>query len=56
MATYIQIEWVTKAGPPDAFGIQAGITKGPILLIVFLQVYRKRLGRMQGRMVFGRGK
>ena len=56
MATYIQIEWVTAAGPAVAFGIQAGITAGSILLIVFLQVYGKRLRRMQGRMMFGRGK
>lgn len=53
MATYIQIEWVTGAGPAVAFEFQAGITAASIILIVFLQVYGKRLRRAQGRMVFG---
>lgn len=53
MATYIQISWVTRSGPVNAFGSQAGITAASIALLLVLQIFGKRIRRMQGRMVFG---
>lgn len=53
MATYIQIDWVNGMGPAKALGIQAAITFASVFFMVFLQVYGKRLRRVQGRMVFG---
>jgi len=52
MATYINIPWVTQAGAATVFGIQAGITIAASLIIVFLQVFGKRLRKAQGSMVF----
>ncbi|KAJ5923773.1 MFS transporter [Penicillium verhagenii] len=52
MATYIQIDWVTRLGPAKALGIQAAITIASLFLIAFLQVYGKRLRQRQGRMEF----
>ena len=54
MATYVQIEWVTSKGPVKAFGTQAGVTIASMLILVFLQMYGKRLRKWQGRMIFGR--
>jgi MFS family permease len=54
MVTYIQIEWVLSAGPAKAFGAQAGITIASMLILVFLQLFGKRIRRIQGRMVFSR--
>ena len=54
MATYIQIDWVTRIGPAKALGIQAAITIVSVFFMVFLQVYGKRLRQWQGRMVFNR--
>ena len=54
MATYIQITWVTSAGPAKAFATQAGITIATVLILVVLQLYGKKLRKAQGRMVFGR--
>ena len=53
MATYIQIPWVEGAGAARAFGIQAAITFASVGLIVFLQLYGKRVRKWQGRIVFG---
>jgi len=53
MVTYIQIAWVTSAGPSKAFGAQAGITIASMAILAFLQLYGKRIRQMQGRMVFG---
>ncbi|CAI7672329.1 unnamed protein product [Penicillium pancosmium] len=53
MATYIQIDWVTRLGPAKALGIQAAITFASVFFMVFLQMYGKRLRHWQGRMVFG---
>ncbi|GAB1205253.1 hypothetical protein APSETT445_003926 [Aspergillus pseudonomiae] len=50
MATYIQIDWVTRIGPAKALGIQAAITFVSVFFMVFLQVYGKRLRKWQGRM------
>lgn len=52
MATYINIPWVQSAGAATVFGIQAGITVGASLIIIFLQVFGKRLRKAQGPMVF----
>lgn len=52
MATYIQIDWVTRLGPAKALGIQAAITFASVFCMIFLQVYGKRLRQWQGRMVF----
>jgi len=49
MATYIQIEWVTQSGPAKVLGIQATITFASLFLIVFLQLYGKRMRQWQGR-------
>ncbi|OGM48241.1 glutaminyl cyclase [Aspergillus bombycis] len=38
MATYIQIDWVTRIGPAKALGIQAAITFASVFFMVFLQV------------------
>lgn len=54
MATFIQIEWVTKAGPATAFGAQAGITGASIVILIVLQWFGKRLRKSQGRMVFAK--
>ncbi|KAK5137508.1 hypothetical protein LTR08_008486 [Meristemomyces frigidus] len=54
MATYIQITWVTSAGPAKAFGAQAGITVASMLILVVLQLYGKKMRKAQGRMVFDR--
>jgi len=55
MATYIQIEWVTRLGPAKALGIQAAVTFASIFLMAFLQLYGKRMRQWQGRMTFGSG-
>ena len=52
MATYIEINWVTKDGLVDTFGAQTGITAAAGLIILFLGVYGKRLRKAQGRMKF----
>ncbi|KAK0770353.1 hypothetical protein LTR75_017932 [Friedmanniomyces endolithicus] len=54
MATFIQIEWVTNAGPAIAFGAQAGITGASIIILIILQLYGKKLRKWQGRMVFSK--
>ncbi|KAK4542162.1 hypothetical protein LTR36_007009 [Oleoguttula mirabilis] len=52
MATFIQIEWVTSAGAARAFGAQGGITIASMLILVVLQLFGKRIRKVQGRMVF----
>ncbi|KAF7586330.1 hypothetical protein BBP40_009058 [Aspergillus hancockii] len=54
MATYIQIDWVTRLGAAKALGIQAAITFASLVFMAFLQVYGKRLRQWQGRMDFGK--
>ncbi|WPG99807.1 Hypothetical protein R9X50_00262600 [Acrodontium crateriforme] len=54
MATFIQIEWVSRSGPATAFGAQAAITIASMLFLVVLQIWGKRIRRWQGRMVFGK--
>lgn len=52
MATYINIPWVQGAGAAKVFGIQAGITVAAALIVVFLQLFGKRVRKRQGAMVF----
>lgn len=52
MATYIEINWVTKSGPQNVLGAQTGITAAAGLVILFLGFYGKRLRKAQGRMKF----
>ncbi len=52
MATYIEINWVTKSGPKNALGAQTGITAAAGLIILFLGFYGKRLRKAQGQMKF----
>ena len=54
MATFIQIEWVTSAGPAKAFGAQAGITGASVLILIFLQTFGKRIRKWQGRMILSK--
>lgn len=52
MATYIEIDWVTKSGPIDALGAQTGITAAAGFIILALGLIGKRLRKAQGRMNF----
>ena len=52
MATYIEIDWVTKTGALDALGAQAGITAAAGFLILALGLFGKRLRKAQGKMKF----
>lgn len=55
MATYIELPWVQNVGPASALGTQAGITWAALILIVFLQVFGKRVRQWQGPLVFPGG-
>ena len=52
MATYVEIDWITRVGLVKAFGAQAGITAASGLIIMFLGLYGKRIRRAQGHMKF----
>lgn len=52
MVTYFQVEWVLGSGPVKAFGTQASITVGSMLILAALQIFGKRVRKLQGRMVF----
>lgn len=52
MAVYIEITWVTAAGPKTALGIQAAITVAAAMIPAFLQVFGARIRKAQGPMVF----
>ena len=52
MATYIELPWVEKVGPASALGTQAGITWAALSLVLFLQLFGKKLRQWQGPMVF----
>lgn len=45
-------QWVEQAGASTVFGIQAGITIAASLIVVFLQLFGKRIRQAQGAMVF----
>lgn len=50
MATYIEIPWVLKVGAAKALGTQAGVTFAALILIIFLQIFGKKLRQWQGPM------
>lgn len=52
MATYVEIEWVQRSGLEKVFGVQTAISFASILIVLFLQIYGKRIRQMQGRMNF----
>ena len=52
MATYVEIDWVSKSGPIDTFGAQTGITAAAGFIILALGLFGKRLRKAQGRMNF----
>lgn len=52
MATYVEIDWVTKDGLVNAFGAQTGITAAAGLIVLFLGVFGKRIRMRQGHMRF----
>ncbi|KAL9084454.1 MAG: hypothetical protein Q9159_005216 [Coniocarpon cinnabarinum] len=52
MSVYIALEWVDEAGPLTAFSIQAGTIVASTFIIVFLQVFGKRIRSWQGPMRF----
>lgn len=52
MATYVEIEWVERSGLEKVFGAQTAITVAASLIVVFLQLFGKRIRQMQGQMNF----
>lgn len=52
MAPYINISRVQSAGAVTVYGIEAGVTVGASLIIMFLQVSGRRLRSALGPMVF----
>ena len=52
MATYIEIDWVTKSGLVNAFGAQTGITAGAGFIILSLGLFGQKIRQKQGRMTF----
>ncbi|TKA82817.1 hypothetical protein B0A55_01070 [Friedmanniomyces simplex] len=52
MATLIEIPWVTKTGAARVFGVQAGTISAAALILVFLQIFGKRIRKAQRGMVF----
>lgn len=47
MATYIQLPWVQEIGAAKVLGIQAAITFAASFVIIFLQVYGRRIRQWQ---------
>ena len=52
MATYVEINWVTRSGPVDAFAVQTAITAAAGFVVLVLGLFGKRLRKAQGRMYF----
>jgi len=52
VATYIEIDWVTKSGALDALGAQTGITAAAGFIILAQGLFGKRIRMAQGRMKF----
>ena len=52
MATYIEINWVARSRPVNAFAVQTGITAAAGLVILLLGVFGQRIRQKQGRMTF----
>ena len=52
MATYVEIDWVTRSGPVVAFGVQTAVTAAAGFIVLALGLFGKRLRKAQGRMRF----
>ena len=52
LAVYVEINWVKAAGTEKVCGIRAAITAAASLIILFLQLYGKRIRLKQGKMDF----
>jgi hypothetical protein len=50
--SYFQVTWATSQGTERSFGTQAGISAAVFLIIVFLQMYGKKLRRWAGPLDF----
>jgi len=52
VVSYLQVRWALKTGTKTSFGTQAAIVGAVFFIIVFLQVYGKRLRTWSGRLHF----
>lgn len=52
MSTYISLNWVAQAGPIVSFGIQSAIVVASVFIIIFVQIWGRRIRRWQGPMRF----
>lgn len=49
IVAYFQVRWVAKVGAEACFGTQAAVCAGVVPLVVFLQIWGKRLRTWEGR-------
>ncbi|KAL8740153.1 MAG: hypothetical protein Q9190_007116 [Brigantiaea leucoxantha] len=52
IVSYFQVTWATKKGTEQSFGVQAAICGAAFLIVLFLQMYGKRLRVWQGPLKF----
>lgn len=52
IVAYFQVSWVAALGPEKTFGIQAAVCAGVFPIIIFLQVFGRRLRRRTGNLDF----
>ncbi|KAI9800786.1 MAG: hypothetical protein M1833_003203 [Piccolia ochrophora] len=52
IVSFFQVRWATAMGVQNSFGVQAGICAAVFFIIVFLQMYGKRLRQASGRLDF----
>jgi hypothetical protein len=45
--SYLQLPWIVGDGPAKALGAQCGITAAAALIVVFLQIFGKRIRQWQ---------
>ena len=50
--SYVQVQWAKASGTERSFGVQAGVCAFVFFIIVFLQIYGKRLRTWSGRLNF----
>ena len=50
--SYVQVQWAQASGTERSFGVQAGVCAFVFFIIVFLQIYGKRLRTWSGRLNF----
>ncbi|KAI9713803.1 MAG: hypothetical protein M1820_000533 [Bogoriella megaspora] len=53
MASYVQLPWVQSIGVAKVFGTQTALTGAAAFLILFLQLYGKKIRTAQGKMELG---